>query len=115
MKATGVDAIYFAVRDVARAKAFYSQLLEVAETTMDGDHGVEYVLPDGTAFGFGKYGDEWVASGCVLFTVADVDQARTTVENAGGKLLGDVRDFPKCRALWCEDPDGNSFVMHQRK
>lgn len=116
MKATGFDAVYFAVQDVPRAKAFYSGLLEVREVSGESEHHVEYVLPDGNAFGFGRYSSgEWKPSGCVLFAVADADAAAAQVEPLGGKLVDGVRDFPNCRAQWCEDPDGNSFVLHQRK
>ena len=116
MKATGIDAVYFAVTDVPRAKTFYSGLLDVAEVTMESEHAVEFVLRDGSAFGFGKYSHEkWVPSGCVLFHVDDADAAAQSIASLGGRLLGEVRDFPNCRAQWCEDPDGNSLVLHQRK
>lgn len=116
MKARGIDAIYFSVTDVPRAAAFYRHVLEVAEVTMESDHACEFVLPDGSAFGFGKYSDDkWIPSGCILFAVADVAAAAAGVPEAGGKLIDGVREFPTCHAQWCEDPDGNSFVLHARK
>lgn len=116
MKARGIDAVYFSVNDVKRAAAFYRAILDVSEVTMESDHAAEFVLPDGSAFGFGKYSDgQWRPSGCVLFSTGDVDAAAALVEPSGGKLVDGVRDFPSCRAQWCEDPDGNSLVLHQRK
>jgi predicted enzyme related to lactoylglutathione lyase len=116
MKARGVDAIFFSVKDIPRAAAFYRELLEVAEVSWESEHGAEFVLPDGTAFGFGAYSSgEWKPSGCVLFSVDDAGVAAQRVPALGGKLIEGVRDFPNCRAQWCEDPDGNSFVLHERK
>lgn len=115
MKATGIDAIFFAVNDVPRAIAFYKELLDIKETSFETvEHGAEWVLADGSAFGVGKYPGKWAPSGCVLFAVPDVEAAAARVPQIGGKLLEGVRDFPACRSQWCEDPDGNSFVLHQR-
>ena len=114
-RAHGVDAIFFSVRDVARGIAFYRGLLDVRETTFESEHGAEFVLADGNAFGVGSYAEKpWAPSGCVLFAVDDVAAAAERVKALGGTLEGEVRDFPKCQAQWCEDPDGNSFVLHRR-
>jgi predicted enzyme related to lactoylglutathione lyase len=115
-KAGGIDAVFFSVTDVKRAIAFYRELLEISSVTFEGEHGAEFVLPDGSAFGVGAYSSgQHVPSGCVLFSVADVDASAALIEAFGGKLSGETRDFPSCRAQWCEDPDGNSFVLHERK
>jgi predicted enzyme related to lactoylglutathione lyase len=113
-KATGIDAVYYSVRDVARAQAFYTGLLDVKETTWANEHGAEWVLSDGTAFGVGKL-PEHRASGCILFAVADLRAAIPLVEPLGGSVDGEIREFPGvCIQQWCFDPDGNSFVLHQR-
>ncbi|MDQ2663799.1 MAG: VOC family protein [Candidatus Eremiobacteraeota bacterium] len=114
-RATGVDAIYYSVKDVARAIAFYRELLDVREVTWENEHGAEFILSDGTAFGVGAYSSgDWAPSGCVLFSVPDLDAAAPRIELLGGKLVDHIRDFASCRSQWCEDPDGNSFVLHQR-
>jgi predicted enzyme related to lactoylglutathione lyase len=113
-KATGTDAVYYSVRDVDRAKAFYSAILDVKETTWENEHGAEFVLADGSAFGFGKL-DAHRVSGCVLFAVDDVATLAPRVTELGGKLDGEPREFPVCLSQWCFDPDGNSFVLHQKK
>jgi predicted enzyme related to lactoylglutathione lyase len=115
-KARGIDAIFFSVTDVPRAFAFYRGLLDIRETSFETEeHGAEWILPDGTAFGVGKYSTmEHKPSGCVLFAVEDVEAIAPLVPQLGGKLIENVRTFPHCKAQWCEDPDGNSFVLHQR-
>ena len=113
-KATGFDAVYYSVTDVPRAAAFYKALLDVKETTWENEHGAEWVLADGSAFGVGRLPEHRV-SGCVLFAVADLASALPRVTEHGGKLDGDVREFPVCHQQWCFDPDGNSLVLHQKK
>jgi len=113
-KANALHAVYYSVRDQKRSIEFYRGLLDVAETSWENEHGAEFILKDGTAFGVGKYSEkEWVPSGCVMFGVEDIEKAAPLVPKLGGKLEGEIRTFPKCRAVWCEDPDGNSFVLHQ--
>lgn len=115
-KATGIDAIYYLVSDVPRAAAFYKALLDVAETSWESEHGAEWVLKDGSAFGVGKIpGAPQVPSGTVLFSVASLEALTPRVTELGGKLNGEVRELEPCRQQWCLDPDGNAFVLHQRK
>ena len=115
-KATGTDAVYYSVRDVARSSTFYKALLDVKETTWENEHGAEWILTDGSAFGIGKIpGTPHVPSGTVLFSVADAAALAPRVTELGGKLNGDLRDLPPCFQQWCLDPDGNPFVLHQKK
>jgi predicted enzyme related to lactoylglutathione lyase len=116
IRAGGIDAVFYSVTDVKRSIAFYRGLLDVRETTFENEHGAEFVLLDGNAFGVGAYSSgEFRPSGCVLFAVLNVVEAAARVPALGGKLEGEVRTFPTCQAQWCQDPDGNSFVLHQRK
>lgn len=116
MKIRGLAAVYYSVKDVARSIAFWKELIDVADTTFENEHGVEWILRDGTAFGVGKYSSgEWKPSGCILFDVENAEATSELVARFGGKLIDGVREFPGCRAQWCEDPDGNAFVIHQAK
>jgi predicted enzyme related to lactoylglutathione lyase len=114
-KATGVDAVYFSVQDVSRASAFYKALLAVSETTWENEHGAEWVLADGTAFGVGRLPDGHRPSGTVLFTVDDIEASCGTVTANGGSLVGELRELPSCAQQWCTDPDGNAIVLHRRR
>jgi predicted enzyme related to lactoylglutathione lyase len=51
----------------------------------------------------------------VLFAVPDAAALTSRVTELGGKLTGDLREMPPCFQQWCLDPDGNAFVLHQRK
>jgi predicted enzyme related to lactoylglutathione lyase len=113
-KATGIDAVYFSVSDVARASAFYKALLDIRETTWENEHGAEWVLSDGSAFGIGRL-PEHRASGTVLFAVDDVEGLSRVVTEHGGGLVGELRDLPNCTQQWCTDPEGNAIVLHRRR
>lgn len=115
-KAKGIDAIYYSVTDVPRAATFYKALLDVKETSWESEHGAEWILQDGSAFGVGKIpGAAHSPSGCVLFAVPDVEALIPRVTELGGKLTGELRDLEPCRQQWCLDLDGNVFVLHQKK
>ena len=116
MKVRGLAAVFYSVKDVPRSIAFWKEILDIAGTTFENEHGVEWILRDGNAFGVGKYSSgAWAPSGCILFDVEDADVTSQLVQSLGGKLTDGVREFPNCRAQWCEDPDGNVFVIHQMK
>jgi predicted enzyme related to lactoylglutathione lyase len=103
------------VEDVARATAFYQAILDVRETTWENEHGAEWVLGDGSAFGVGRLPSGHRPSGTVLFAVDDVAAIAARVTELGGQLQGDVIELPVCTQQWCSDPDGNAFVLHRRR
>lgn len=114
-KVRGIAAIHYAVKDITRASAFWKPLLDIAETTFELDEATEWILRDGSAFVIGTFSGEWAPSSGALLDVADADATAALVKSLGGRLDGAVRDFGLCRMQWCEDPDGNIFVLHQSK
>lgn len=114
-KISGVAAIHYAVKDLPRAAAFWSSLLDIAETSFEFDGATEWILRDGSAFVIGTFGGEWAQSRGAQFEVADVEATAELVNKLGGRSVGDPRDFGGCIMQWCEDPEGNSFILHHRK
>ena len=91
----GIDAHYYLAKDYERALAFYRDALQLEPTT-DFGGGVEFVLPDGTAFGLASMPNgEWHAG--------------------GGTTVSDVMDYPTCVTVWCYDTEGNNFALHRLK
>ncbi len=113
-KVSGVAAIYYAVKDMPRAAAFWRSLLEIAETSFEFDGATEWILRDGSAFVIGTFGGEWAQSRGAQFEVADVEATAELVQQLGGRLAGDLSDFGGCTMRWCEDPEGNVFILHHR-
>lgn len=115
----GIDAVYYMVRDVVRARAFYEGVLgfQPSFVSESGDWtGVEYEMPTGQTFGIGKNDDvPWRASGGVMISVEDVNAATERVAQSGGKVLFGPMDSPVCVMTWCEDTEGNALTLHHRK
>jgi predicted enzyme related to lactoylglutathione lyase len=114
-KVSGVAALYYAVKDMPRATAFWRSLLDIAETSFEFDGATEWILRDGSAFVIGTFGGEWAQSRGAQFEVADVTATSELVKQLGGRLVEDQGDFGGCVMQWCEDPEGNVFVLHHRK
>jgi predicted enzyme related to lactoylglutathione lyase len=112
---TGIDAHYYLAKDLGRAKVFYREALGL-EPAMDFGGGVEYALPDDTAFGLAAMPNgEWHPAGGVMFAVPDIEAALARVRAAGGEALSSVMDHPTCLTVWCNDTEGNNFALHHLK
>jgi len=85
---SGIDAVYYMVKDVARARKFYEEGLGFQPT---------FVAESGGG------------------TVEDVKAATERVREFGGKVNADTFDTPVCAMSWCEDTEGNTFCLHHRK
>lgn len=113
--ATGIDGHYYLAKDLARAIAFYSDVigLKVAREFPDG---VEFDLDDDTTFGISHMPDEWLPCGGVIFAFDDMEAIAERLRAAGVKFYtGGVIESPVCHIAWCEDPEGNNFAIHKRK
>lgn len=115
----GIDAVYYMVKDVARARKFYEEGLGFQPTFVSesgGWVGVEYELRTSQTFGLGKAADvPWRECGGAMLSVADVKAATERVREFGGKVQADTFDTPACVMSWCEDTEGNTFCLHHRK
>jgi predicted enzyme related to lactoylglutathione lyase len=115
----GIDAVYYMVKDVARARKFYEETLgfEPAHIAEGGEwEGAEYEMPTGQTFGIGKTSQApWSQSGGMMLSVHDVNEAAKRVAEGGGQVLMGPMDTPVCIMAWCVDTEGNSFSLHHRK
>jgi catechol 2,3-dioxygenase-like lactoylglutathione lyase family enzyme len=109
-----VDFVSVPVRDVARARHFYGEVLGLppSETTPD-----EFETPNVT---LGLWqpeaeGVEFAANAAgIALRVADVAAARERLEAAGVRFLGDTVDTGVCHMGFFYDPDGNVLILHRR-
>lgn len=98
---TGMDMSAYITGVPKRSIAFYRDVLGIEPTEIDDEgRGAEFTLADGSTFGVWKPDDAATASGMIMFAVADIHQAVTTFRKRGAAL---------------RDPDGNAFIVHQRK
>ncbi len=109
----GVDFVSVPTRDVARAVAFYRDVLGLAESKyVEGE-----VETSNVTLGFWnreRDGEEFVPSSAgIALRVADVRSACREFEVAGGEVVG-VEDTGVCHMGFCKDPDGNVLIFHRR-
>lgn len=110
----GVDLFGFTVRDKAKTVAFYSDVLGLKATGED-ERGAEFTFPDGTTFGIWQPEEgAYPLGGGIMFAVDDAKKAVEQLRGRGAKL-SDVMEGPVCFMSFGSDPEGNNFVIHQRK
>lgn len=109
----GFDLVGCTVRDAKSSIAFYRDVLGM-KPTMENELGAEFELADGSTFGVWQPGDEYPTGVGVMFSVAD---AKAAVEEmrARGAELSDPMETPVCFMSFGQDPEGNRFIIHQRK
>ena len=108
----------YAVMDMARARAFYESVLNLAPgsvTNTDNGQWVEYemgphTLALGCAPGFSPSPD-----GCaVALEVDNFDEAIKQLRASNVKFRFEPFPTPVCRMAGIFDPDGNSVIIHKR-
>jgi len=108
-------AAYF-VGDPARSIAFYRDKLGLTPTEVDElGRGAEFTLPDGSTFGV-WHGDDSdpTSGGAVMFAVGDAPATVAALRERGVEI-SDPMETPVCLMAFGQDPDGNAYIIHQRK
>lgn len=112
----GMDLVGVTARDGKATIAFYRDVLGM-KPTMEAPSGTaaEFELGDGSTFGVWQpEGGEFPPGLGVMFAVPDVDAAVARARERGA-TLSEVTDSPVCRMAMGSDPEGNRFILHQRK
>jgi predicted enzyme related to lactoylglutathione lyase len=121
MKVTAFAYTCYPVTDIARARAFYEQLLGLKPATVwegDGKGWIEYEIGDGCLAIANGFGDDWKAGAQGAAMVLEVDgiaAATAELKAAGVKFKFEPMEFPPCHLAVAFDPDGNQVGLHQRK
>ena len=111
----GIDVTTYLIKEPKRAIAFYRDVMEMAPT-WESQNGAEFTLADGATFGLWRMHDgSWRPSGGVMFAVPDVKTAADYYRKRGAKIDEYIEETPVCFMAFCEDSEGNSFILHQRK
>jgi predicted enzyme related to lactoylglutathione lyase len=116
-----VDFVSIPVRDLARADAFYGEVLGLERSPKSGERWVEYetgnvtlALVSPAAMGprfLDDFQPIWMP---VALRVADVAEARRRLESAGVEFRGEIIDSGVCHIAPFHDPDGNTLQLHHR-
>jgi predicted enzyme related to lactoylglutathione lyase len=114
----GIDIVTYLAQDAERAKAFYRDVLGLSVTTDYGPQGAEFVLSDGATFGVWKMTDgSFRPGGGIMFAVDDLKAAVPEFKRRGVPFEDDgaIEETPVCFMAFGTDPEGNTFILHQRK
>jgi predicted enzyme related to lactoylglutathione lyase len=111
------DFVVVPVRDSARAREFYGQVLGLGQSGGPHDTWQEFETGNLTlgVANLEKIGRPFAANPSpVALRVADVAEARARLEEAGVEFEGDTIDSGVCHMAFFRDPDGNALMLHQR-
>jgi predicted enzyme related to lactoylglutathione lyase len=120
MKVTEVAFTGYPVTDIARARSFYEDILQLENSrTFESPNGswIEYDLGE-SAFAISNMSKEWKPSGdgpAIAFEVDDFDAAVERLRTNGVKFVADPFDNANCRMTIISDPDGNTIIIHKRR
>jgi catechol 2,3-dioxygenase-like lactoylglutathione lyase family enzyme len=111
-----VDFLSVPTKDLARARRFYEDVLELP-VDRETPAGVEYTCGQVT---LGVWEPEAMGlpfapnPNGVALRVADVATARAELEAKGVPFTGETIDTGVCHMAFFHDPDGNALVLHRR-
>lgn len=109
----------YPVTDLARARAFYEDVLGLKTGMIweDADHGwIEYDL-GGHTLAINNGAKEWKPSSdgpAIALEVEDFDATIAELKKRGVRFTVEPLNSPVCRLAVILDPDGNSLAIHKR-
>jgi predicted enzyme related to lactoylglutathione lyase len=117
MHANGIDAVYYVVKDFEAQRALYARILGFAPAPVAEGKSCEWTFSDGATFGLFRSRDGAARGSGVLFRVDDVATAVEECRGLGVRFDDDGRidETSVCRMAYAIDPEGLTFVLHERK
>jgi catechol 2,3-dioxygenase-like lactoylglutathione lyase family enzyme len=113
MQVEQVDFVSMPTLDVARAVAWYRDVLGLSES----DYSEGEVEAPNVTLGFWNPesdGEPFVANAAgIAFRVANVHAAVEEARAGGAEVMG-VEDTGVCHMGFVKDPDGNVLILHRR-
>ena len=109
----GLDHVYYWTRDMDAAVAFYRDVLGLTLSRRDGDNWAEF---DAGPVRFAVHAvveghPVQPGGGTAVFEVADVDEARRTLEGRGVEFGHSAEIADYARYATFQDPDGNTIQI----
>ncbi len=113
MQVEQVDFVSVPTRDLARAVAFYRDVLELRESEYSpgevetANLTITFWMPE-------EQGEPFVPNeNGIALRVPDVHEAVEEFRAAGGEVIG-IEDTGVCHMGLVKDPDGNVIILHRR-
>lgn len=118
MSIQGIDFIALPAADMARAVAFYRDVLGLKPGSDFGGQFVEFEVGDATLAIFDPKAQgrpfEPVRAGAIALRVPDVAAKVEALKAAGVTFMSDPFDSGVCNGAFFQDTEGNSLLVHQR-
>ena len=114
----GIDTTVYLVKDVERARKFYTNLFGFAPTLEFLPIGVEWTFPSGESFTLVKPTDSpWEKNGGIHFGVENIKAAVERAKADGIVFEDDAKIYetPGCFMAFALDSEGNGFILHELK
>jgi predicted enzyme related to lactoylglutathione lyase len=114
----GVDTTAYLVKDLDRAKKFYTDFFGTAPTLEFLPVGVEWTFATGETFGIVKPPNApWEKGGGVHFGVGDIKASVAACKASGITFEDDAKIYetPGCFLAFAHDSEGNEFILHEVK
>jgi predicted enzyme related to lactoylglutathione lyase len=111
----GLDVIFYTVKDMGRARAFYEGLFGL-RAGVESEYWVEYELPDGATFALANDPQGgWKEGRGLMLGVTDRQRTAERAKELGGTITERQFETAACGAYECIDPEGNYVYFHQFK
>ena len=110
----------YPVSDMARAVAFYSDVLGLpgCKELVPGKW-VEYDMPQSGCFALTTMMADMIPDGqrggCLAFEVEDLQGLCATLKDKGVTFHNDIFESPVCHGAMIQDTEGNLVMLHQLK
>ena len=115
---TGVDFVGIPTRDIERAVGFYEDKLGLRRSAYIPERGfaefetgnLTLSIYNPTQMGM----EHHPGANPIALHVADIEAARSELDQAGVEFAGDTFDTGVCHMAFFSDPDGNALMLHHR-
>jgi predicted enzyme related to lactoylglutathione lyase len=116
MKVRGTDFVMYLVSDLARAAAFYRDVLGLPQEVYSEEwRWAEFNCGNTTlALKAGEKLPEVVSGGRIALAVDDIHAAHEELKKRGVRVVSEPHDYSVCWAMEILDPDGNVVILHKR-
>jgi len=113
---TEIAFYVYPVTDMARARRFYEEVLNLKVESNFDEEWIEYGIGNGT-FAITTMDLEHkpgMQGGVIAFEVLDLDMTFNRFKELDVRFVREVFTTPVCRMAIVADPDGNHIIIHKR-
>jgi len=116
MKIKEIGFVGIPVTDMAKARAFYENILSLKpDPEMTGEKWTEYPIGTGVV-AIANVGGDWRPSDQGTAAALEVENLEdATARLRERKIRYDEAESPVCRMAIIQDPDGNKLIIHKLK